>query len=189
MITCDIFEAFLRCDSKAYLKSLGQTGDASGITDWEREVRENYRRSCQTRWRFIFLDVLGYTQPSFLEDLKSGKHNFFLDCRIETQRFRSCIDCVQRVTRRSRAKYSGYVPIRFVPNEKLRRHDKLLLAFDALTLGEALGSAPPFGKIIHGAQNRIARITVATLFPTVRSVIKETAPGRRNQLRFPDGCR
>ena len=120
-----------------------------------------------------FSYVLGYTQPSFLEDLKSGKRNFFLDCRIETQRFRSCIDCVQRVTRRSKAQYSGYVPIRFVPNEKLSRHDKLLLAFDALTLGEALGSAPPFGKIIHGAQNRIAKITVATLFPIVRSVITE----------------
>jgi hypothetical protein len=69
---------------------------------------------CRRRWRFIFLDVLGYSN-----------------------------------------------------------HDKLLLAFDALTLGEALGSAPPFGKIMHGAQNRIAKITVATLFPIVRSFINE----------------
>jgi hypothetical protein len=36
----DIFEAFLRFDTKGYLKSLGQAGDANAISDWEREVRE-----------------------------------------------------------------------------------------------------------------------------------------------------
>jgi hypothetical protein len=39
MISDDIFEAFLSCDSKAYLKSSGQTGDVSGITDWQQELR------------------------------------------------------------------------------------------------------------------------------------------------------
>jgi hypothetical protein len=96
MITRDILEAFLRCDSKAYLKSLGQTGDSSGYTNWEREVREDYRRSCQTRCRFIFQDVLFPPHPSLQEDLKGGKHHILLDCRIETLRFRSCIDAVQR---------------------------------------------------------------------------------------------
>ena len=107
------------------------------------------------------------------EDLKNGKYHILLDCRIETQRLRSWIDGVQRALPRSNAQYRGYVPIRFVPNEKLSKLDKLLLAFDALALGEALGSAPPFGRIIHGAQHRIATITVSTLFPTVRSVIKK----------------
>jgi hypothetical protein len=76
MITCDIFEAFLRYDGKAYLKSLGRTGDSSGYTDWEREVREDYRRSCQTRCRFIFQDVLGSPQPSLQEDL-AGRLSLF----------------------------------------------------------------------------------------------------------------
>jgi predicted RecB family nuclease len=65
----------------------------------------------------------------------------------------------------------GYIPIRFVPSEKLSRHNKLLLAFDALTLGEAFGNTPLFGKIIHGAQHRITKIPLATLLVTVRSVI------------------
>lgn len=173
MISRDIFEAFLRCESKGHLKSLGQTGDATGISDWEREVREDYRQSCRSRCGLISPGVLDAPMPSYLEDLKNGKHHILLDCRIETQRFRSCIDGVQRVTRRSNGQYSGYVPMRFVPNEKLTKQDKLLLAFDALTLGDALGSGPPFGKIIHGAHHRIAKIAVATLFPTVRSVIKK----------------
>jgi predicted RecB family nuclease len=162
MISGDIFEAFLRCETKGYLKSLGQTGDASAISSWTREVREDYRRSCHSGCDFISSAVLDSPKPSFL-----------LDCRIETQRLRSWIDGVQRVLPRSNAQYRGYVPIRFVPNEKLSKLDKLLLAFDALALGEALASASPFGRIIHGAQHRIVKITVSTLFPTVRSVIKK----------------
>jgi predicted RecB family nuclease len=108
-----------------------------------------------------------------LEDLKNANHQLALGCTIETPRFRSQLDAVERVSRRSNGKYGGYIPIRFVPNEKLSTHDKLLLAFDALTLGEALGNTPPFGKIIHGAQHRITKITLATLFVTVRSLINK----------------
>jgi hypothetical protein len=84
MISGDIFEAFLRCDTKGYLKSLGQTGDASAISSWAREVREDYRRSCHSGCDFISSAALDSPKPSFLEHLKNGKHHILLDCRIET---------------------------------------------------------------------------------------------------------
>lgn len=173
MITDVIFAAFLNCKTKSYLNLPGGLESSSELSDWRREIQEDYRRRCQSKCRSIFLEQPNISATSSLEDLKNANHQLVLGCTIETPQFRSQLDAVERVSRRSNGKYGGYIPIRFVPNEKLSRHDKLLLAFDALTLGEALGNTPPFGKIIHGAQHRVTKITLATLFVTVHSLIKK----------------
>jgi predicted RecB family nuclease len=173
VITDAIFAAFLNCETESYLKFSGGLDSSNEFIDWRREVTEDYRRRCRSQCRSIFPEQADFPQASSLEDLKNTNLRLVLDCTIETSQFRSRVDAFERVNRRSNEKYEGYIPIRFVPNEKLTRHDKLLLAFDALTLGEALGKAPPFGKIVHGAQQRIVKVKLATLFATVRSVIEK----------------
>jgi len=146
IVTAEIFDAFLKCKSKAYFKSSGQIGEPDELVNWRREVRQEFRRSCQLRYRSIFQDAFDASQPLPLDEVKSGKHHILFDCGIEAGQFQSRIDAVEKVTRLSRMKYRGYIPIRFVPNEKLSRHDKLLLAFDAYTLSLALGTTPTIGK-------------------------------------------
>jgi hypothetical protein len=138
VITAEIFDAFLKCESKAYFKSSGQIGEPDELLNWQREVKQEFRRSCQSRYRSIFLDAFDAPQLLFLHELKSGKHHILLDGTLEAGQFQSRIDAVGKVTRLTRMRYSGYIPIRFVPNEKLSRHDKLLLAFDAYTLSLAV---------------------------------------------------
>jgi len=70
-------------------------------------------------------------------------------------------------------KYRGYIPIRFVPNEKLSRRDKLLLAFDAYTLSLALGTTPTIGKIMHGMDQRTVTIRLAPLISVVRLMVEK----------------
>jgi len=154
IITAEIFDAFLKCESKAYFKSSGQIEEPDELVNWQREVRQEFRRSCQSRYRAVITDAFDAPQPSFLDELKSGKHHILLDCRLEAGRLQSRIDAVENVTRLSRMRYRGYIPIRFVPNEKLSRHDKLLLAFDAYTLSLALNTTPTIGKIMHGKDQR-----------------------------------
>lgn len=191
-ITDDIFEAFLKCNSKAYLKSSGQSGDPSEPTDWQRKVREEYRQSCQSRCRSIFPDGPDAPQPSFLNDLKNAKHSILFDCRLEAGRFLSRIDAIERVTHRSHMKYSGYIPIRFVPNEKLTRHDKLLLAFHAYALSLALGKTPLFGRIMHGIDQRTVTIRLAPLIGVVSHMVEtafvQTASSEPPQLVLNKHC-
>jgi len=138
VITDVIFAAFLNCKTKSYLNLSGGLESSSELSDWRREIQEDYRRRCQSKCRSIFLEQPNISATSSLEDLKNANHQLVLGCTIETPQFRSQLDAVERVSRRSNGKNGGYIPIRFVPNEKLSMHDKLLLAFDALTLGEAV---------------------------------------------------
>jgi hypothetical protein len=55
------------------------------LVNWQREIRQEFRRSCQSRYRSIFLDAFDAPQPSFLDELKSGKHHILLDCRLSNQ--------------------------------------------------------------------------------------------------------
>ena len=173
IITAEIFDAFLKCESKAYFKSSGQIGEPDELVNWQREVRQEFRRSCQSRYRAVITDAFDAPQPSFLDELKSGKHHILLDCRLEAGRLQSRIDAVENVTRLSRMRYRGYIPIRFVPNEKLSRHDKLLLAFDAYTLSLALNTTPTIGKIMHGKDQRTVTIRLAPLIGVARLMVEK----------------
>ena len=72
IITAEIFDAFLKCESKAYFKSSGQIGEPDELTNWQREVRQEFRRSCQWRYRSIFQDAFDASQPLSLDEVKSG---------------------------------------------------------------------------------------------------------------------
>jgi hypothetical protein len=56
-----------------------------------------------------------------------------------------------------------FVPIHFVFTNKLTRHDKLLLAFDALGLAKALGREVNLGRIIHGDERIALKVNVSAL--------------------------
>jgi hypothetical protein len=63
------------------------------------------------------------------------------------------------------------VPIRFVPFEKISKHYKLMLAFDALVLWKASGQMPTKGIIIHGLQHTILGLRLDTLIHEVQLLV------------------
>ncbi len=63
------------------------------------------------------------------------------------------------------------MPIRFVPFEKISKHYKLMLAFDALVLWKASGQMPTKGTIIHGLQHTILGLRLDTLIHEVQLLV------------------
>ena len=99
IITAEIFDALLKCESKAHFKSSGQIEETDELVNWQREVRQKFRRSCQSRYRSILQDAFDAPQLFLLDELKSGKHHIFFDCVIEAGEFQSRIDAVEKVIR------------------------------------------------------------------------------------------
>lgn len=60
------------------------------------------------------------------------------------------LHAVERVPSAGRRKPAQFIPIRFIFTNKLTKDDRLLLAFDAFVLSEALGREIAVGQIIHG---------------------------------------
>ncbi|MCA1628789.1 MAG: IS66 family transposase [Acidobacteria bacterium] len=175
LITEEIFQAFLKCETKAYLKYPSASGVQREGSDWQRRLIEDFRQKCAINLRSQLPEdecLVGASLPQITEN---GKHRLVIDCLAQAREIQSSIHALERLTSPDRSKHNPYIPIRFLPSEKVTRHDKLLLAFDALALSLASGKMPPFGKIIHGSARKSLKVQVAELMKTTRSVVERIA--------------
>jgi hypothetical protein len=62
-----------------------------------------------------------------------------------------------------RGKLAQFIAIRFASTNKLSKNVKLLLAFDALALSDALGQEVSLGKIIHGDNHTTLKVNTSLL--------------------------
>src|SRR5262249_24377021 len=111
IITADIFEAFLKCPTKCYLRSVGEVGIGNPYADWLRTQKESCRSEGIKR-----LNFLRSFSVMFHRRLRSSCSTAF--CRHRSRNSHSAL-------------HAQFMPIRFVLNYKLSLDDKLLLAFDA----------------------------------------------------------
>ena len=45
LVTSHLFEAYLKCHTKCFLLSLGETGTGNGYSDWVQAQQASYRKS------------------------------------------------------------------------------------------------------------------------------------------------
>jgi predicted RecB family nuclease len=172
LITDEVFQAFLVCENKSYLKLTGDVGSQREFTEWERSRFEVFKQKCLDKLRSNFGE---YERPSDIlspQIIKKIKCNFIVDCVLKAQEFQSHIDAFERLTTPENVNIL-LIPIRFIPNEKITKNDKLLLAFDAFILSTTYGKIPIFGKIMHGVEKKIVRIELARLMEIVKTIINK----------------
>jgi len=169
-ITTSLFEASLKCLTKCFLLSLGETGAGNAYAAWVRTQVESYRREgiqdlMEGGTHDKCIGVLSGTA-----DLKTPKWRLAVDFVARAQNLESRIDAVEKVPSEGRGKPAQFIPIRFIFSNKLTRDDKLLLAFDALVLSEMLGRKVSLGRIIHGDDHMTLRVKTATLAKEARKL-------------------
>ncbi len=94
--------------------------------------------SCPAKLRFKYGNDKCVVGSAQLEDLKKTDCSLIIDCAIKGKRVETRVDALLRSDPRRKGKQSLYVPVRFTPMEKITRTEKLLLAFDAVTMSESL---------------------------------------------------
>ena len=174
LITDDIFQAFLQCETKAYLKLVSAVGNHQEFPEWERHLVEDYKQQCYRQWRADFGEAVCLVGV-FPQDLDNSLCRFVLDCRVCAQEIQSHLHAVERVASPGTTNQSPYMPIRCGPREKITTQDKLLLAFAVLVLWTVSGQAPRFGKIIHGRERASAKVEVAGLLDMAKTVVGKIA--------------
>jgi predicted RecB family nuclease len=170
LISESIFDAYLHCPRKAhFLSSSATTPDVRHqISDWQRQSAEKYQKGCQS-------DLLSrhaggcFVGTPRQQELKTATHEFILRPIIAAQGVKSHIDALQRAPIPTQNGRLLYTPVRFCCAERVTRHHKLTVAFDALVLKKALGQMPTRGKIIHGLQRTTVGLKVDGLIREVES--------------------
>jgi hypothetical protein len=87
----------------------------------------------------------------------------------------ACLHALERLPSDGRGKLAQYIPIRFLSNNKLTKNDRLLLAFDAFVLSEALERNVSAGRIIYGKDHATLRVNTSALVGDVKKSLEKIA--------------
>ncbi len=173
-ITSALFEAYLKCPTKCVLRAQGERGGGNAYAEWVRAQSESYRSEGIARLKDSAAQGEDVLRPTSTKGLASTKWRFAADL-ARADDLESPIHAVERIPARGRRQAAEVIPIRFVLTNKLTRHDKLLLAFDALVLSGMLGCRVGPGKIIHGDDQSIVTVKLSPLVSEARTLTRSIA--------------
>jgi len=174
LITEETFEAFLNCKTKSYLYFKDAVGVQSEFSDWQQHLRQRFK---QTGWERLRSTVRGdqcYVGTPPLQALEHRRYRLIMDYTAALPEIHSRLHALELIRATSDTLYP-YIPIRFVPGEKLKTSARFLLAFDALALSRTFGKTPSVGRIIHGREYATVTIPLAGLLDKVRPVLGSIA--------------
>jgi predicted RecB family nuclease len=175
IITTPLFEAGLKCLTKSFLRSLGETGTGNAYADWVRTQAESYHNAGTNGLMAGAADdeyIIGSPET---ENWKTAKWRLAVDLVARAENLESSLHVVERSPSEGRGQSGQFTPVRFVFTNKLTRSDKLLLAFDALVLSEMLGRKVGLGKIIHGDNHTKLKVKISALAGEVRKLTRKIA--------------
>jgi len=109
-------------------------------------------------------------RPPGAGHLKAANWRLTEELVPRSQNLESSIHAIERIPSEGRGKPAQFIPIRFIFTNKLSRDDKLLLAFDALTLSKLLDHDVGLGKIIHGDNQATLKVKTSALAVEVRKL-------------------
>jgi predicted RecB family nuclease len=174
-VTSELFEAHLKCPTKCFLKSTGETDRTNAYANWIETESRTYRTDgCQRVMDRISSGECVASSEN-LRDQRAIRWQFVVDLCVHAQGLSSTIHMIERLSLEGKTKTALFVPVRLVFTNKLSRHDKLLLAFDAFVLSKHLGCDVPFGKIIYGDQHVTSKVRTAGLTDEVQRLTRKTA--------------
>lgn len=184
-VTEEQFQAFLHCETKAYLKSTGTVTAQHEFTDWRRRTEEEFKQKCLSQLRAEVWDEGCFAGTPSPNELKSKKYHLVIDCVLQAQEFQARTYVLERVDAAEKIKLSHHIPIRFIPTEKITSFDKLLLAYDGLALSAACGEKPPFGKIIHGSNQSVTKVKLPDLMDKAKAILGKMLAKQENAAPPP----
>lgn len=169
-ISSHLFEAYLKCSTKCFLRSLGEAKTLNAYGNWVQAQTEAYRSEGLKRLMAGVPRNERATSPSGTGHLKTANWRLAGEYVARSQNLESNIHAIERIPSVGRGKPAQFIPIRFVFTNKLTRDDKILLAFDALTLSKILNHDVGLGKIIHGDDQATLKVKTSALSVEIRKL-------------------
>jgi predicted RecB family nuclease len=168
-ITPSLLDAFLKCPTKCFLLGRSEIPTGNAYAEWLEAQREaNRTRNVERLKERIAASELVGTGCD-LKNIKEGRWRLALDVRVETDQLQWRLHAVERNSSAS-DKPQGVVPMRFVLGNHASSRDKLMLAFDAFAISEAIGETVAVGRIICGESRDSIRIRLSNALGEARKV-------------------
>lgn len=171
LITQETFQAFLKCPTKSYLTYNRIVGVPSEFSRSEAYRREMYKKTCWEHLCSVVRDGQWYAGTPDLQSLENLRYHLIFDYVVSLPEICARLDVLEQIRTASDRFDCHYIPISFVPREKLTTYDKLLLAFDAFAFSQVCGKTPRVGKIMHGCHYATVTVRLEPLLQKVRFLL------------------
>jgi predicted RecB family nuclease len=178
LITVEVFESFLQCETKSKLYFQGVAETDFEFKKWQRRERDCFKEGGLSWLRTMCQEDQFYVGTPSVEALKQKRWRFIAAYVAILAEISAHLDALELTPATPNRTASFYRPLRFVSSEKLTGADRLLLAFDALAISHTTGKTPANGKIIHGSKYRAAVIPLAKLVGKARTIVNKIAAQR-----------
>jgi predicted RecB family nuclease len=175
IISSQLFEAYLECSTKCWLRSRAEPATGNFYAEWARLQNETYLEYGLKRLFAPLAECDRATAPPIPKNPKDVTWCVAIDVHWRTKDLESCLQAVQRIPSEGRGSPAQFSPYRFEFANKIAKEHKLLLAFDAVLLSEALGGEVTLGKIVHGDNYAMLKVKIPTFASEVQKRIKEIA--------------
>src|ERR1019366_2940692 len=185
IITTDLVAAFLKCPTKCFLRAHaeGQTGNT--YADWVRAKSDAFRRQGIKRLLAGVAPDKCATGTAAMESGRSPQWQFAVDFVAQNGNLVCSCHALERISCPGRHRGAEFVPVRFVFSNKVTRHDKLLLAFDALVVSKVLCREITHGRIGYGYDHTVLNVKVLALKNEVEKLIDRIG-GLISSVSSPD---
>src|SRR6266851_2329680 len=175
-ISSDLFEAFLKCPTKCWLRAAGEAGSGNAYAQWVKSQTASYVVTQTARLLSESPKDESAVSPA-LENFKGGEWRLatgmVVRAQLNSYTLESKLHVIERIPPEGRGRPAKFVPMRLIFTNKLGKDDKLLLAFDALVLLEAVGREISISKIIHGDDRATLKVKTPALAGEVRKRVEK----------------
>jgi len=150
VVTQELFAAYLNCPTKAYLMRSAIPTEQTKFGRWKADIQNKLRQQGVELLRKQ--SRLEIKESPTADDLSAKRSALYVNCSIGFEELRSLIDAVEKIELRGRK--SQLLPCRCQLDKRAERHEKLLLAYDALCLQAFTGVPIRVGKLVDGVSKR-----------------------------------
>jgi Domain of unknown function DUF83 len=181
-ISALIFSAFLKCPTKAHLLASGEPATDGLFVDVQARISSLYKavatRQLQLQAGTKEVELLDFGQLwCYLDD---GTATHYVDCDTVVYDLALPQDRNAGPRPQKSSAFGNFVPVLFLPWNKLEPSDSLLVCFGALALTQATGILADTGTLIYGDGLRHRTVRIADHVVRTRQTIDEIRATRSN---------
>ena len=168
VISSHIFEAYLNCPSKCWLRFHNEVGTGHMYSQWLETQNLSYHNEALKRLIDSTRTDDFIIAPSPI-NIKTANWKLASDLVVRKDNLEATVHAIERLSLRD--KPDQFIPILFVSANKLTKRDKLLITFNSLVLSEAFKHEISLGKFIYGKDFTKSKVKVSLLAREVKKRI------------------
>src|SRR5258708_18933315 len=96
-LTSRLFEAFLKCPTKCYLRSVGEAGSSNAYAEWVQAHDETYRAGAAKQFTQSVPEFERVVAPPSTENIKSATWRLAVDVQVQTSDMEARLHAVERL--------------------------------------------------------------------------------------------